>query len=1132
MGSEFVHLHVHSEFSILDATCRIEELLLKAKEQGMGALALTDHGALSGAIEFYRKAKNYGIKPIIGVEFYFAPRGRWDRTPSQKYYHLLALAEDEQGYRNLLKLSSLGYMEGFYYKPRIDLELLKEYGEGLIFTSACKSGVLARPVLQGRAKEAEGWGREFRDLFGQENFFVEIQDHGLPEERELNEALIELARRLELPLVAANDVHYISPEDREAHEILLNIQSRDKEDRRSYEGDQYYFKSAEEMWELFSNYPEALENTLQIAARCSLPLKMGVAHLPSFELPPGYGSLDRFLRELAFRGARERYGTQLPGEVRERLEYELGVIERMGYASYFLIVQDFVNYAKGEGIPVGPGRGSAAGSLVSYCLKITDIDPLEYGLLFERFLNPSRISLPDIDIDFCPRGRDEVIRYVTQRYGQDRVAQIVTFDTLAARSAVRDVARVMGIPYGDADRIAKLIPFGASLDEALGSVRELKKLYDGDPQVKRLLEISMKLEGLARNPSTHAAGVVITPGELTDYAPLLRLSDGALVTQYDMIDLEAIGMLKIDFLGLRNLTVIDDTLKLIQKSGGEEVHLQGISLEDPKVYELLREGRTTGIFQLEGAGVRDLVKRLAPTEFKDIIALLALYRPGPLESGMAHEFIARKSGRQPITYPHPDLEPVLEETYGLPIYQEQLLQMAQVLAGFSLSEADLLRKAIGKKQRKTMETMREKFTQGCAQQGIPIDAALDLFGDIEKFARYGFGKSHSTAYALITYWTAYLKANWPTHYMAALLTSVADNTDKIVEYVQECRELGIEVLPPEINESDLYFTAHDGRIRFGLGAIKNVGQGAIESILEARGGRPFESFIDFCRRIDPRQVSREVLESLIKAGAFSQFAPRKGLLSQAKVGLELAQVACQERQSGQRSFWPEEELAPTMPIGQEEFPDEVLLRFEKELLGLYVSSHPLLEWEEELSYLRSRGLSELEEARPGELVHLGGRIDSVRVITTSKGHRMAFVRLEDLKGKAELTVFPDLYERQTALLQEDNLIYLLGRAERRSGRIQVVVEELYPLEEAPRLVELQLFLPLKEVDDHLLERLRTIFKGSRGETPVLLHLDLGGSHELIKAGEEFAVRLSSRLLEELEGFLGAGQIKLIRRRTS
>ena len=1130
MEPRFVHLHVHSEYSLLDATCRIDELLLAAKERGMEALALTDHGALPGAIEFYQKAKNYGIKPILGVELYFAPRGRHDRTPGQKYYHLLALAEDERGYKNLLKLSSLGYTEGFYYKPRIDLELLKRYSEGLIVTSACKSGILAKPILQGRAGEAEEWALRLRDLFGRENFFVELQDHGLAEERELEEALIGLARRLELPLVATNDVHYISPEDCEAHEILLNIQSRDKEERRVFEGDQYYFKSAEEMSRLFPDHPEALENTLKIAERCNLQLELDSTHLPPFDLPPGRGSPEEHLRELAIRGAHERYGDELPPEVHERLEYELGVIEEMGFASYFLIVQDFVNYAKERGIPVGPGRGSAAGSLVSYCLKITDIDPLGYGLLFERFLNPSRVSLPDIDIDFCPRRRDEVIRYVTERYGRDRVAQIVTFDTLAARSAVRDVARVMGIPYGDADRIAKLIPFGTSLDEALGSVRELRRLYDGDPQIKRLIEISLKLEGLVRNPSTHAAGVVIAPGELTDYAPLLRLSDGSLVTQYDMVALEAIGMLKIDLLGLRNLTVIDDTLKSLREAG-EEVRLEEVPLDDPRVYSLLQEGRTTGVFQLEGAGIKDLVKRLAPTEFKDVVALLALYRPGPLESGMAEEFIARKSGRRRVAYPHPDLAPILEETYGLPIYQEQLLLMAQVLAGFSLDEADLLRKAIGKKQRRTMETMREKFIQGCVRRGIPIDAALDLFGDIEKFARYGFGKAHSTAYALITYWTAYLKANYPTHYMAALLTSVADNTDKISEYVQECRDLGIEVLPPEINESDLYFTAHDGRIRFGLGAVKNVGRGAIEAILEARESQPFESFIDFCRRVDPRQVNRETLESLIKAGAFDRFAPRKGLLAQVEVGLELAQVAHEERRSGQRSFWPEEELTPTLPCDQEEFPREVLLGFEKELLGLYVSSHPLQPLEEELALLRSHGLNELEEVQPGELLYLGGRIDGVRVITTSKGRRMAFVRLEDLKGKAELTIFPDLYERQASLLQEDNLIYLIGRAEQRGGRTQVVVEELYPLEEAPHLVELRLLLPLEEVDDRLLERLRVIFKESRGETPVLLHLDLGGERELIKAGEEYSVHLSRRLMEELEEILGEGRIKLVRHRS-
>lgn len=1129
----FVHLHVHSEYSLLDATCRIDELLLKAKEYGMPALALTDHGVLSGAIEFYQKARLHGVKPIIGVEFYFAPRGRHDRSPDQKYYHLIALAKDERGYRNLLKLASLGYTDGFYYKPRIDWELLTKYSEGLIITSACKSGILAKPLLGGRPKEAEEWASRLRELFGRD-FYVELQRHGLPEEEALSDRLLELARRLKLPLVATNDVHYLQREDREAHEILLNIQSDRTildEDRRTFEGDQYYFKSAEEMQELFADLPEALENTLRIAEECQLELDLSRTHLPSYELPPGWATADHYLRELAFEGARRRYGEELPPEVQERLEYELSVIERMGYASYFLIVHDFVRYAKERGIPVGPGRGSAAGSLVSYCLGITDVDPLEWGLLFERFLNPERVSLPDIDIDFCPRGRDEVIDYVVKRYGRERVAQIVTFDTLAARSAVRDVARVLGIPHGEADRLAKLIPFGASLEEALGGVRELRELYKTDQQIRKLIEISRKLEGLARNPSTHAAGLVIAPGELTDYVPLLRLSDGSLVTQYDMVALEAIGMLKIDLLGLRNLTVIDDTLKALARSG-KPLKLEEIPLDDPKTYAMLREGRTAGVFQLEGPGIRELVRRLAPTKIQDIIALEALNRPGPLESGMAQEFIERKHGRRPVRYPHPQLEPILKETYGLPIYQEQLLLMAQVLAGFSLGEADILRKAIGKKERRTMEALREKFIQGCIQNGIPREKALQLFADIEKFARYGFGKSHSTAYALITYWTAYLKANHPTEYMAALLTSVADNIDKVAEYVRECHKLGIEVLPPDINESELYFTARDGRIRFGLGAIKNVGQGAVEAILKARSRGPFSSFVDFCRRVDPRQVNRETLESLIKAGAFDRFATRRALLSQLEVGLELAQVAQEERRSGQRSFFGAEELIPHRPIKElEEFPREELLRFEKELLGLYLSGHPLERWEEEgLSYWRSHPLGELEELPMGALVHLGGRVDTIRRVTTAKGERMAILTLEDLTGKVEVVVFPELYAKRAELLREERLIYLVGRTDRRGGRTQVVAEEVYPLEEAPRLVELHLRLPLREVDDRLLERLKALLREHHDGTPVYLHLDLGlgKASELVQAGEEYSVRLGRPLMEGLEELLGRERIKLVR----
>ncbi|OGF53832.1 MAG: DNA polymerase III subunit alpha, partial [Candidatus Fraserbacteria bacterium RBG_16_55_9] len=800
----FVHLHVHSEYSLLDATCRLNQLIERALEYKMPALALTDHGVLSGAIEFYLRARECGIKPIIGCELYIAPQSRFEKRQSEKYYHLTVLARNEMGYRNLMKLTSLGYLEGFYYRPRVDKELLRQHSEGLLVLSGCLKGEIPTLLLRGDANAAEQAAREFQALFGKENFFIELQDHGLEEQRRLRAPLMDLAKQISAPVTASNDVHFLARVDHEAHEVFINIGSTKSTERRSY-GQECYLKSPEEMARIFHDVPEALENTLRIAELCQLELDLSQRHLPYFELPPSEANADRYLEKLAWQGVRHRY-PKLSPEIEERLHHEIEIIEQMGFASYFLIVQDFVQFAKSRGIPVGPGRGSAAGSLVCYALGITDVDPLKYGLIFERFLNPDRIELPDIDIDFCVRRRDEVIQYVQEKYGSDHVAQIVTFDTMAARSAVRDVARALQIAYTEADKIAKLIPFGASLEQALSASRELREQCEREEKTRRLIQVAEKLEGIARNPATHAAGVVIAPTEITRHTPLMRLSDGSIVTQYDMISVGAIGMLKMDFLGLRNLTVLEDTLKAVRESTGQPLDLHSIPLEDPTTYSMLQQGRTAGVFQLEGGGIREMLKRLEPTEFKDLIALLALYRPGPLESGMANDYIERKHHRQQISYPHPKLQGILEDTYGLPIYQDQVLMMARVMAGFSLAEADTLRKAIGKKNKALMEKMRQKFIEGCVKNQIPLKKAEALFADIGKFARYGFVKAHSTAYALISYWTAYLKANHPTFYLASLLTSVAGNAAKVREYINECRELGIQVLPPDINESQSDFT--------------------------------------------------------------------------------------------------------------------------------------------------------------------------------------------------------------------------------------------------------------------------------------------------------------------------------------
>lgn len=1135
--SSFVHLHAHSEYSLLDAMCRTEELVRKCVELKMPALALTDHGNLCGAIEFYKHATEHGIKPIIGCELYVAPKSRHTKSKEDgaKYFHLTVLARNETGYRNLVKLTSLGYLEGFYYKPRVDKELLRHYSQGLIILSGCRSSEISRLLAQNRFESALAVAHELRAIVGPENFYIELQNHGLAEDEVRNEQLVEIARRLGAPIVATNDVHYLSREDREAHEVLLNIQGEKTladEDRRSYEGEEYYFKSYDELAPLFERWPEALENTVRLAEQCDLQLDFSKTHLPTFELPSGYRDANEYLRALAYEGARARFG-ELSPQVQERLEYELSVIAQMGYSGYFLIVWDFVRFAKSQKIPVGPGRGSAAGSLVCYCLGITDVDPLQYGLIFERFLNPSRVSLPDIDIDFCMRRRDEVIRYVEEKYGRERVAQIVTFDKMKARSVVRDVARVLGFSYGDADKIAKLIPFGATLEEALGSVNELRRRYETDPQVQKLINVARKLEGLARNAATHAAGVVITPGDVTDFAPLLRLSDGSVRTQYNMKDLEAIGLLKIDFLGLRNLTAIDDTLKSIKKLTGEELDLQKIPLDDPDVYAMLRQGRTTGIFQLEGAGITALLTRLEPSEFRDLIAILALYRPGPLESGMANDYIERKHGRQPVTYPHPDLEEVLKETYGLPIYQDQLLLMARKLAGFTLAEADILRVAVGKKKKDVMEKMRTRFVAGCVRNGIDRARAEELFNDIEKFARYGFVKAHSTAYALISYWTAYLKAKYPVPYMAALLTSIAGNTEKIAEYIQECRELGITVLPPDVNESDADFTPlPNNQIRFGLGAIKNVGSATVQAILAARQrGGPFRHFADFCRRVASDALNREVLESLIKCGALDKFGTRKGLLAQVEAALALAAQAHRERKSGQKSFFADEAPLLGSPNGHEEFAQAELLRFEKELLGLYVSGHPLEHVEERLALMRTCTVQQLKDQPDGKELSLGGRIESVRVITASSGKRMAFVRLEDLSGQVEVTLFSDVYEQAKRFLKEDQIVWVRGRAERRAERangVQFVAIELLSLEEAERSVQLYLNLDPEQVTEPFLQKLKEILEASPGASSVYVHLR-GDEPMTVRLGVQ--VGLTKTLLKHLEALLGdPAKIQRITRR--
>ncbi len=1126
MASRFVHLHVHSEFSILDSSCKIARLLDRAQELGMDTLALTDHGVMSGVIKFYRQATRRGIKPIIGCEIYVAPGDRMDRTgkPGQRFFHLVLLAENETGYRNLLYIVSSAHTEGFYYRPRADKELLRDHAEGLIALSACESGEIPRLLQAGRRDDAIRVAREYDAMFGHGNFYLEIQHHGTDRDGKLRGQLVDIAGETGIPLVATSDVHYLTAEDRLAHEVLLNIRANrtlNDPDHRVFEGDGYEFRSGEEMESLFSEYPEAIENTRRIADRCTLELSFDRSMIPPFELPEDAGTPNEYLRRLAYEGAAKRY-PDMDDVVRERLEYELSVIERMDYGTYFLIVWDFVKYSKENNISVGPGRGSAAGSLVSYSLGVTSVDPLKYNLIFERFLNPERVSLPDFDIDFCVKGRDKVIDYVRQKYGGEqwwtRIAQIATYDRMAARSVVRDVGRVLGIPYSETDRVAKLIPFGWGLQAATDKVTELRTLRETDPEIRQLIEIGLRLEGLTRNASTHAAGVVIAPDSLSAHVPLLRLGDGEFVTQFDMGDVEAVGLLKFDFLGLRNLTLIDEARDALRKYAGVDICVESIPLDDRTTFEMLCQGKTSGIFQLESSGMTNLIRRVQPDRFEDLIALLALYRPGPLESGMTDEYVERRNGHRPISYPHPSLKDVLEDTYGLPIYQDQIMLMARALSGFSLAEADILRKAMGKKDKALMASLREKFIAGCLQQGVTKQAAEQTFDDMEKFSRYGFNKSHTTSYAFVSYWTAYLKANYPTHFMASLLTSVQGDLDKVADYVDECRDMGIAILPPDINESQAEFTPiEDGKIRFGLAAIKHVGMGAVDAILTART-RPFTSFFDLCRSVRDEGLDREALEALIKAGAFDRFgASRRGLLRHLGEGLELMQSSRREYLTGQTSFFGEEKtVLPDPRVLEEEFEQADLLAFEKELLGLYLTAHPLDDFSDNLQFY-CLSLRRVEDLAPEQKALIGGRVKSLRRIDTKRGNQMAFVVLEDSDSEAEITFFPKVLDIADAMITQDALIGLTVTAGKRNGSINLIAEEVFPLTELPQRAKMAVTIKLdgSGLCESNLGVLAEALEQHSGDAPVRIHLEDALGSVVILADQRFCVSPSEQLRSAL-----------------
>ncbi|HEU5298928.1 MAG TPA: DNA polymerase III subunit alpha [bacterium] len=1173
MPTPFVHCHLHTEYSLLDGHSRITPLIARAQALGMPAIALTDHGAMYGAVEFYTKAREAGITPIIGLEAYLAPRTMADRDPKLdgNAFHMVLLATSEEGYRNLIKLTTTAHLEGFYYKPRIDRDLLARHSAGLIGLSGCLKGEVTQALLRGDEPGAREIAGRCADIFGSGNFYLEVQSHGLPEQQQNVVGMRRIAQALELPLIATNDVHYVERGDADAQDALMCIQMNinlDVADKPRMGGTpEFYLKSGEEMARAFAEVPEALRAGLEIAERARFDLELGSIKLPHFPVPAGE-TADSYLRRLCENGLGQKYGAAAP-EVRQRLDYELAVIERMGYAAYFLIVQDFVNFAKRSGI-LTTVRGSAAGSLVLYALNVTDVDPLAYRLPFERFLNPQRVTMPDIDVDFMDSRRDEVIRYVMERYGADHVAQIITFGTMGARQAVRDVGRVMGLAYGDVDRIAKLIPFGVTLDEAVRAEPELQRAAEENAQITRLLDLARKLEGVARHASTHAAGIIISRDPLTEHVPLQRATKSEAqaavrpegetaavmpMTQYDMTAVEKIGLLKMDFLGLANLTILDRAMTIIGKTRRVTVDLQAIPLDDRKTFDLLAAGETVGVFQLEGAGMTRYLKELRPSSIQDIMAMVALFRPGPMAN--IPSYIRRKHGQEPITVLHPVLEPVLRETYGVMVYQEDVMAVAQAAAGFSSAEADVLRYAIGKKIRDKLQQQRTKFIAGCVDRGLSGTVAESLFELFEPFARYGFNRAHAACYGLIAYYTAYLKANFPVEYMAAVLSSDVGNAEKVAGAVAEAQRMGIAVLPPNVNESFENFTVVGDAIRFGLAAVKNVGFGSVEAILEARkAGGSFTSLLDLLERVDPRALNKRVLESLIKAGALDGLGRRAQMLALLDSSLEAAQRIQRERASGQTGLFDAGPAAPS-PIDAlevEEFSKDELLLMEKEMLGLYISDHPLRQVQAQLAARVSMALSALHELPDKATVTVGGIITTVKRTTTKSGSAMAFVTLEDLTGGAEVIIFPKTYEQVHFLLKRDAVVVVRGKVDVAEQQAKILADRLQPLEEAeeveppaaeaprngppaggrngdpagpaaapPPVRTLHVRVDAAQVGEAGLTRLHDVLGRQRGPEPVVLHLVSAG-REVVLNARELRVAATVELRTELETLFGAGSV--------
>ena len=1139
--SQFVHLHNHTHYSLLDGACKIEDLIKLCKEFGMNALAITDHGNMFGAIEFYSKVREAEIKPIIGAEIYIAPKSRFEKISSKKggsdtSFHLILLAKNYQGYKNLMKLVSIGYLEGFYYKPRIDKEILRDYSSGLIALSACMKGEVPQMILRDNFEAAEQAALEFKEIF-KHDFYLEIHRLNIPEEDVVNKGMVELSKKLDIPIVATNDTHYLKKEHAFAHDILLCLQTGktlEEQDRMRFNTEEVYFKSPEEMKALFKDFPEAIDTTLEVADKCNLELDLKSIHLPHYQLPDSHSqmSLDEYLHLLAEEGLRERYKVITP-ELKARLDHELDIIKTMNYAGYFLIVKDFIDYARRKNIPVGPGRGSAAGSLVSYSLQITNIDPIKYDLLFERFLNPERVSMPDIDIDFCYERREEIIKYVKKKYGEKNVTQIITFGTMAARGVIRDVGRVLKMSLAEVDRIAKMIPttIGMTLDKALEMVAELSKIADKDDIHRKLIENSRILEGLARHASTHAAGVVITPGELTKYTPLFKSSQGDVTTQYDMKILETIGVLKMDFLGLRTLTVIDNTLKLLKKRN-ITIDLDDLPLDDLETCKIFCKGETIGIFQFESSGMRDCLRRLKPQRLGDLIAMNALYRPGPMD--MIDDFIKRKHGETKIEYLHPLLEPILKETYGVMVYQEQVMRVASDLAGFSLGTADLLRRAMGKKEHKLMKEQRKLFVQGAAERGIDETTANEIFALMAKFAGYGFNKSHAAGYSLIAYQTAYFKAHYPAEFMAANMTSEMNNTSRIVILIDECKRMGINVLPPDVNESSYEFTVVGKDIRYGLGAIKNVGKNAISSIQSAREKHgKFQTVFDLSQHVDLRLVNKKVMESLIQAGALDSLqGHRAQQMESIDVATIYSQRAIAQRANGQTNIF---DLAgedvkvdhPPLPDVKPWSQGEQLAR-EKELLGFYFSGHPLSKYKLELQIFSRNTLEQIQSIPDKTSVKVGAIITGIKKHSDRKNRPMAFLTIEDLTGTAEMIIFADAFEKYNNILQEDSMVFVIGSISSKGDNDEnkILCNDLIPLNDIwDRCVKkISFSLETGKTTKGYIREIKDILAKNRGQCPVYINIKTPENGEYVFKSKKITAKPSPALVNKLSDIIGLENI--------